>query len=379
MKRTVSILLLIFFTSICEITAQKLDSLMANGEYALLIKEASNITQPISKNDQFLVAKAYINLGNTKKSTEIYRENLEAGDAQQYFYSYGKLLLQQNQAKAADSIFTYLHHQNPTNAEYVFRQALAKQKLNQDDYKETLYKAYDLQPDHLLVVYELAKEELKQKNYAVAARIASHGLRINSDNTGLLSIKGQALYAREKWEECITTFNKLKEISEAPLFIELRMAKAHVKLRNYTKALAHYKTCIALDNTDYTLFEDAAEIATLCEETDEALLFISQAYALKDVSRARQYYILGTVFLQKEDFERAIGLFKQCIDEDATHEKATYGLANAKDRFYADKKEILAAYESYMKKFPKGNYYDLAEYRVKELRKEIFMAGERSN
>lgn len=376
MKNIFSILS-IYFISISSIAQPKnLDSLMANGEFAQVLKEAKNNNNKLSKKDQFLVAKAYISLGNTQKAVEIFQQYLEEGDAQQHFYSFGKLLLQQNQDQKADSIFSYLQKVNTTNAEYVYRSALAKQKTDKQEYKTTLYKAYDLQPDHLLVVYELAKEELKQKNYAEAIRLASHGLQIDSNNTSLLSIKGQALYAKDQWEECIATFNKLKTLTEAPLFIELRMAKAHVKLRNYPEALAHYETCIALDNTDYTLLEDAAEIATFCNESNKALLYISKAYALKDVSRARQFYILATVFLLKEDYERAIGLFNQCIDEDPTHEKATYGLANAKDRFYADKQEILNAYQLYMDNFPQGNYYDLADYRVKELRKEIFMAGE---
>lgn len=379
MKNFFSILLILLFVDTGVAQSNMLDSLMAAGEFAKVIQMADASTERQDKKQAFLVAKAYISLGNAKKASEVYQQNLEDGDQLQHFYSYGKVLLQQDQTKLADSIFSYLHEQNPKNAEFLYRLALAKQKLNDDDFKKTLYKAYDLQQNHLLVTYELAKEELKQKNYAVAIRVASQGLWNNPENTSLLSIKGQALYSRGKWKDCISTFNQLKELTDVPLFVELRLAKAHVNLRNYPEALAHYKTCLAKDPTDHVLFEDAAEVATLCEETDLALLYISQAYALKDVSRARQLYIFGTVFLQKEDYEKAIGLFTQCIEEDANQEKATYALANAKDRFYADQEKILEAYELYLQNFPDGKYVDLADYRVKELRKEVFLAGKNQN
>ncbi|WP_188458710.1 tetratricopeptide repeat protein [Psychroflexus planctonicus] len=377
MKNFLSFLLILLLVNLSVAQTKALDSLMITGEFAKLIEMADASIESQSKKEAFLVAKAYIGLGNAKKASEVYQQNLEDGDDLRHFYSYGKVLLQQNQAKLADSIFSYLHEKNPNNAEFLYRSALAKQKLDSEDFKKTLYQAYDLQQNHLLVAYELAKEELKQKNYAIANRIATQALWNNPENTSLLSIKGQALYARGKWEECVSTFNQLKKVSDVPLFVELRLAKAHVKLGNYPDALKHYENCIAKDPTDFQILEDAAEVATFCEETKKAQIYISQAFALKDVSRSRQYYIFGTVFLQKEDFERAIGLFTQCIEEDANHEKATYALANAKDRFYADQQKILEAYELYLQNFPDGNYADLANYRVKELRKEIFLAGER--
>lgn len=370
---SVVLILLLINTSVAQTKA--LDSLMAAGEFAKLIEMADASTESQSKKEAFLVAKAYIGLGNAKKASEIYQQILEDGDGLQHFYSYGKVLLQQNQAKLADSIFSYLHEKNPSNAEFLYRSALAKQKLGSEDFKKTLYQAYDLQQNHILVAYELAKEELKQKNYAVANRIASQGLWSNPENTSLLSIKGQALYAQGKWQECISTFNQLTKVTEAPLFVELRLAKAHVKLRDYAEALKHYENCIAKDPTDFEILEAAAEVATFCEETKKAQIYISQAFALKDVSRSRQYYIFGTVFLQKEDFERAIGFFTQCIEEDPSHEKATYALANTKDRFYADQQKIVEGYEYYLRYFPEGDYANLANYRVKELKKEIFLAG----
>ena len=370
---TFPFILCVSFFSFAQTKA--LDSLMAVGEFAEVIQYGEINKDSLSKQGQFLVAKAYLGLGNSKKASKIYQQNLEDGDELKYFYAYGKLLLQQNQAKLADSIFTYLHILKPKNAEYLYCSALAKEKLGSDDFKKTLYEAYFLQPENMLVTYELAKEELKQKNYAVAKRISSQGLRSNPENTSLLSIQGQALYMRGKWEKCITAFSKLKELLDVPLFVELRLAKSYVKLRDYPKALEHYEACIAKDPTDYSILEDAAEIATLCDETEKAQVYISQAFALKDVSRARQFYIFGSVFLQKEDFERAIGMFNQCIEENPKHEKATYGLANAKDRFYADLQKILEAYQLYIRNFPDGNYVDLANYRIKDLRKEIFLTA----
>ena len=378
MKNILHLLLILLLINMSTAQTKSLDSLMAAGEFAKVIQIANASTKNLNKKETFLVAKAYIGVGNAKKASEVYQKNLSEGDALQHYYSYGKLLLQQNNAQQADSIFNYLRTENPKNAEYAYRSALAKQKLGSEDFKKTLYQAYDLQKDHLLVVYELAKEELKQKNYAVANRIASQGLWSNPENASLLSIQGQALYARGKWEESIASFLKLKEISDVPLFVDKRLAKAYVKLRAYPEALKHYEIYIQRDPTDYTILEDAAEVATFCGEIDKAQVYISQAFALKDVSRARQYYIFATVFLQKEDYERAIGMFTQCIEEDPNHEKATYGLANAKDRFYADDQKILDAYQLYMDNFPKGNYYNLADYRVKELRKEIFMTGNTS-
>lgn len=368
-----SFIFLFFFAISSKSQTKVLDSLMSEGEFSKVVQMAHASTEKWKKNDAFLLAKAYLGLGNAKKASEVYQQNLEDGDGLQHFYSFGKLLLQQNQHQLADSIFTYLHQKNPVNVEFLYRLALAKQNTNEEEFKNTLYQAFDLQQNHLLVTYELAKEELKQKNYAVATRIAAQGLRIDESHTSLLSILGQAQFARGKWEESIESFMRLKEHMEAPLFIELRLAKAHAKLRNYKQSLQHYEDCLKKDPTDYSLYEEAAEIATLCGEADKALQYISQAFALKDVSRAHQFYLFGTVFLLKEDFERAIGLFKQCIDEDPNHEKATYALANAKDRFYADQQKILDAYQLYMDNFPEGNYYDLAEYRVKDLRKELFL------
>ncbi len=348
---------------------------MANGEFAKVIEIARASTEKLSKKDSFLTAKAYLGLGNTHQALKIYQQNLTDGDALNHFYAYGKLLLQQNKATTADSIFLYLHQKNPKNTEYLYRLALAKQKLNSKDFKATLYQAYNLQTNHLWVAYELAKEELKQKNYAVAKRITTQALKHNPEHTSLLSIKGQTEFALDKWKECITTFNKLKEIADSPLFVEIRLAKAYTYLRRYPEALKQYEICLAKDPTDYSLFENAAEIATLCGETEKALIYISQAFALKDVGRSRQYYIFGTVFLQKEDFERAIGFFNQCIEENPEHEKATYGLANAKDRYYKDQQKILDAYQLYIDRFPDGKFIEQANYRVKDLKKEIFLSG----
>jgi len=93
----------------------------------------------------------------------------------------------------------------------------------------------------------------------------------------------------------------------------------------------------------------------------------------------KQYYLLGSIFKEENDLEKAIHYFEESFKNNPKKYRALYDLALAEDDYYKDKKIALKHYQEYSFKFESKDkeLTDIVNYRIKEIKKTLFLEGEK--
>ena len=94
--------------------------------------------------------------------------------------------------------------------------------------------------------------------------------------------------------------------------------------------------------------------------------------------RDEEYFGLGTLYFETNKIPEAIKAFKEACAENSRNYKALYQVAKLSDDYYKDKKIAYKEYKKYIENFYSRDEVIsvFVERRIKEIKKEYFMAGE---
>ncbi|MCM4155439.1 tetratricopeptide repeat protein [Gramella sp. AN32] len=353
------------------------DSLARVGKNGEAIKLMEN-TNPISDKIHLKLAKLQQEEGNTVKALQNYQKVLKENPGHILTaMDYGELLLKTNKLAEADSLFSHLTSTYPQNASFQYRLGLVKEKQQDSTAMDYFFKTVGLDSTHQAALYKTAKYQLTHNNEFNAMSLAKTGLKYKPENTSLLSILGQSYTASLQFKKAIPVYEKLVALGEETEFVLQHLAWAYNNTGRKEDAIEVYQKLLKMQPGNSSYYSQIGSIYYKLKDFEKAKLNFHMALNIKDQKLDKEYLNLGFVHKQLENHQLAYTFFNKALEENQFNERAYLEKAIAADNFYEDKQSILDLYVHYFETFKDNGdpkMLKIAEYRIQDLRKEIFQA-----
>lgn len=373
MIRVLFICLLVLFKTEAQTSVLNLaDSLYARGNYSKAIvyyKTYKHQQQVFHK-----IAKSYIAVGNYDAALKSYETFVNADTSEVLNrFDYGKLLAKTKKHKTAVTVFNDLINIDKENPNYHYELGLILEKLKDSTAYNYFYNAYQLDKTHQKAIYRLAKHCIKKGENTLADTFISQGLATYANNKELINLRAQNLYLKKRYKEAIVWFEKLLALNESSEFIHEKLSVSYAEEMAYEKAIEHMLVALEFnENNTNNLFKLASFYQNIYDY-NEAEKIIIKALKILDTPLDKEYMMLGTVLNRQKKFKEAISAYKKAVKEAPYNERANFFLVFTKDQYYKDYDTRIKLYEGFKKKFPKGNFIQMADHRISELKKEKFL------
>jgi len=350
------------------------DSLFVLGDYSKAITAYNKLIN--SELKQFKLAKSYEALGNNPKALAHYNNVIfNNQNATLAKYNFGKLLFKMSKLKAADSVFKILSEENSNNPNFTYYIGLVKEKQKDSMAISFFQKTIAIDSNYINAVYKIAKINIEKRRFKEAKPAIKKGLLIDSLSIRFLILKGLKHFHTKEYHEAVKTFEKLLSLGKKDEWIRVNLANSYSNVLKIEEAIAQYTILINRyddKNPDYHYNIGKSFIAL--HYFKKAIKHIEIAIALRFTPLDNEYASLAQVYNRKKDYKKVIDLLEKAVSQNSNNEYALYQLATAADNYFEDKNTVLKYYERYLKKFGEtGRMRELAKYRVRDLKKEIFI------
>ncbi len=374
MRKLIVIVLMCCYTN-AEAQSSALDlanDLFAKGNYTKAIeayKTVDNITEVYDK-----IARSYSAIGNYGLAIEFYKKSIDAHpDNAILKYDYAKLLLNTKQYNEASKLFEELIYSDYKNPNYHYQKGIVLEKLKDSTAINRFLAAYDLDNTHQNAIIKIARYYLIKRNHNASHRLIDKGLESYPSNTKLISLKAQNYYYQDYISETITWFKKLLDMGESSEFIHEKLSIVYGKNSDYEDAIYHRKKVLQYNPLDATSMYVIGTYYERLNDFKNAEEYMSKALKIMDTPLNKEYVSLAKVLNRQGKHEEAIATFKKALKEDPSDTFTKYLILRTKDEYYADREAIVTLYEDFIKSTEEPMLKRLANYRLKELKEEIFL------
>ncbi len=378
-KGLVLIILLIQLNAEAQSSALAVgDSLFANGNYSKAIKvyeEYSNVKEVYAK-----IARAYAAIGNFGEAVENYKNSVEANpDDALLKFEYAKLLSRLKKYKEASVLFEELIYIDYKNPNYHYQQGVTLEKQRDSTAMNRFMSAYELDNTHQKAIFKIAKHHLIKRNHEISHKYIDKGLESYTNNVELISLKAQNYYHQQYYGKSILWFNKLLDLGEESEFIHEKLSISYAQNSDYEEAIIHRKEVLKYNPKDATSMYVIGGYYQRLNDFEKAETYIKQYLLIQDIDFNKEYRTLGTVLNRQKKHEEAIKAFQKAVKEDPSDTFTRFIIIRTKDEYYADKDAVIKLYEDFLAKYKNEPYSKFAEMRLKELKEEQFLNGEKKN
>jgi len=294
----------------------------------------------------------------------------------------GKIYLSERQSKKAEKIFRYLKKKDSLNPNYPFllAESLSKQQKFYEMGQRYL-DSYKLDTMHLRSIYELAKFFKKLRYKDSTNLFINKGLAIDSLSINFNLLKAQELYFTSQFKSATKIIDRLASLNYKSVTLYEMKGMCYYNLKDYDAAEKAFRKGLKIDFSNSKLHYRLARLyygqkkLKLAEIND----FMSIFNATPKLDK--QYFLLGLIAHDKNNFKSAIKHFKKAFANNSNNYKALFQLALTTDAYYKNKKKGLALYQKYLYRFESKNKENtlFAKSRIKAIKKELFLKGERVN
>ena len=348
------------------------DSLYNLGDYSRAILQYHQVSE--NENINFKLAKSYEAIGNNPKAILYYKKIVSFNPkATQATYSYAKLLFKTANLKEADSIFKALSIENPSNPNFIYQQGLIKE-IQQDSTAISFFqKTYKIDANHINAAYKIAKLKLEKRKFPEAKPFINKGLSVDSTSIRFLMLKALHSYHTKNYHQAIKDYNLLLKLGKKYEKLHINLADSYFKVLAIEKAIDQYSLLInEFDDKNEAYHFNLGICYSALHYNIKAIKEFELAISLKYAPLDNEYYAIARAYKYEGNTKQEIRMLKKAISENRNDEMLQYLLLLAYDRFYEDKKVVLAYYEKFLKKFGEtGKFREIAKHRVSELKKEL--------
>ena len=176
------------------------------------------------------------------------------------------------------------------------------------------------------VEYDLARLYMALERYAKASKLFTLWIKKTPEPpVEVYVLLGQALVQQSRWRESVSPLRKAIGKSQSPKesWYQLLLA-AYYELKDYEACKRLLKVMVKRfpDKAEY--WRQLAAIHQLTNDYAEALAVLEMAYTRSLLSRENDLRILGTLYLQQEQPERAARVLSKALDDKVLPPKARY-------------------------------------------------------
>ncbi len=377
---SIKVLLILVFSFILKVQSQHealnvADSLYNLGDYSKAIRKYKKVI-PQDQYTLLQIAKANKAIGMYDSAMDYYGKiAIEYPSLTSAKLEYAKLLIITNNNSKADSLYTILASEYPTNPNFQFNLGLVKEKLKDTLAIQYFERAFFLDSTHQKSCFKIAKYNLQKRNYDKVLEIANSGLRSYPNNVKLIGIIGQNFLLKEDYYNAIPYFEKLVILNQENEYIHSRLGLCYNKTSDFEKAITHLKKALKYNDKIPERYAMLGYAYQKLEKFDKALENYQTALKLKDLPLEEELMSIALVYRFQEHWKNAIKYTKLAIKENPQHQIANYQLAMFADAYYKDPKIKIDYYKRYYKNFGKvkeAKYFNhMVEKRIIQLEKEI--------
>lgn len=390
--------LVIISTLVCKAEAQSsalvvADSLYAVRNYGDAIKSYKRIEDSDTK-VILQLARSYQALGIKSKALAYYNKAVKLSKNRPIALTeYGLLLITTRNFIKADSIFEKLTRDYPNNSGYFYQRGRALKELEKKE-RDTLRsseivtsrdfyaKAVQLDSTNQKALYELALYEVKQRNYPEAEVLVARGKANDSLDVEILNLGAQNAYNKGDFMTAIDRFESLISLGVENEFIHRKLGRSYYEQRFYELSRDHYEAVITYDNEDATTHLTLARLNNYLKNFEKAKYHAEVALTLQDQPLDEIYFTMGRTYELHKKYPEAIKVLQKAVKENPENIQAYRAIAICADNYYEDKREVIKLYEQALSKvtgdgFGKDYMRRLIEERIVELKREVFIQGEK--
>lgn len=415
------------------LVAQNKDSLsiyMQLYEYEKVIRYIENQKLPYTPNTELLKANAYVGLKNYEKAIASY-EILCSNDSanintlielagcyqsidnnQQAIFMYLKALnlnplnsylhLQLADAYVKNNEYSQaiLHYYTSCSNDtsfYISKQlALCYDKLNKTDTAiYYYYKTLNLQPKDFYSAYRLANIHLKNNDITNALDVTSCYLSNDSNNVKMLALNGYIHYQNKAFVEALKSFEKCLSLNDSSDFTKRYLGYCYFETHNYNKSKTYLEQAYENDTSSIILCYTLGLACHYANYGDLAIYYLNKTLALTIPSPeflSRIYQDLAAAQTGIYKVADALDCYLEALELTPDDTLLLFRIASQYDKFLQNKTMAIKYYQSFLQNRPEDksshptmkdahglqvSYYDIAQRRIKELKEELFMQGEK--
>jgi tetratricopeptide (TPR) repeat protein len=348
------------------------DSLYSLGDYSKAILQYNQLSE--NENTNFKLAKSYEAIGNNPKAIQYYKKIvLSNPKATQATYNYARLLFKTANLKEADSIFKVLSVENPSNPNFIYQRGLIKERQQDSTAISFFIQTYYIDYNHINAIYKIAKLKLEKRNFFEAKPYIDKGLSVDLTSIRFLTLKALHSYHTKNYHQAIKDYNLLLQLGKKDEKLHINLADSYYKVLAIEKAIDQYSILInEFDDKNDVYHYNLGICYSALHYNIKAIKEFESAIVYKYTPLDNEFYAIARAYKYEGNTKQEIKMLKKAISENRNDEIMQYQLLLAYDRFYDDKKVVLAYYEKFLKRFGKtGKMREIAKYRASELKKEI--------
>lgn len=391
------VFMVIISTLVCKAEAQSsalavADSLYAVRNYGDAIKSYKGIEDSDTK-VILQLARSYQALGIKSKALAYYNKAVKLSNQPIALTEYGLLLITTRNFIKADSIFEKLTRDYPNNSGYFYQRGRALKELEKKEgdtlrsseivtSRDFYAKAVQLDSTNQKALYELALYEVKQRNYPEAEVLVARGKANDSLDVEILNLGAQNAYNKGDFMTAIDRFESLISLGVENEFIHRKLGRSYYEQGFYELSRDHYEAVITYDNEDATTHLTLARLNNYLKNFEKAKYHAEVALTLQDQPLDEIYFTMGRTYELHKKYPEAIKVLQKAVKENPENIQAYRAIAICADNYYEDKREVIKLYEQALSKvtgdgFGKDYMRRLIEERIVELKREVFIQGEK--
>lgn len=223
-------------------------------------------------------------------------------------------------------------------------------------------KAYQLSPNKMEVVLELANSLMSQNRYAEAREKYLAAEKINGNDPAVVENLATLSFNMRKWPEAIQYANKVQQLKidkpvyyiigksyfeqenygEAIKFLDLAakeepakadipytIGRAYLDMSNYKQSAAYIEKAILLDSSRINWIYECGLVYYAIPDYKKSLQFLELA-GTRGYNRNNDYLQnLGNAYMNTAQYEKGIELFKEVLKKKPSDQELLYEVAQA--------------------------------------------------
>lgn len=376
-------IILITLTLHLSMNGQKVDCLIGdsllnqqNYMLAAIIYTSCYLSDTIDKKPMVSLANCYMQLGDYTLAKKYYHQ-LEV-DSLYKIESISKLAIiyesQQNLPKAIKyyRAISMVYPENP-----IYLRKLGNLYLQGRETKQALesyQKAYQINPRDLLTIQGLTEFYLNGDDLGKADSLANNGIKIDSNNVGLLLLKSRIRYRARDYSTTAEILHKLTYQTELNNFYNKLLGYSFIQIDSIDKAIYHLQKSLLDENDpEYALFYLALAHEKK-KEFSKAEWFFQEAAKAGISDNMSQYHRgLARIYTHQQAHSKVIDHYQKSLEYQADPE-VYFFMGNAAEQMSKRKNKAIQYYQQYLKSGHKNDEWRrISTARIKVLKENEFM------
>lgn len=145
----------------------------------------------------------------------------------------------------------------------------------------------------------------------------------NLSQADKLFLKGNKLYAEQKYDEAIESYNEALELSQSQWGYFFNLGLAYKKSGKKEDAIATFKKALEMNPESYSINKELGQLLALMENYEEAKKYYAKATKISDED-PEAFYNLGVCLTNLGDQEGALAAFLKTIELKEDYADAYY-------------------------------------------------------